>query len=144
MSPRISKDRLEELYRQYNRREFVHPDPLEFLYHYEDLCDREIVAFVASSLAYGRVDHILKSVSSVLERMEPTPSIFLKRTSLKTMRQTFSGFKHRFTCVANHCLLNSTKCRPYLSKGLPAQEVYLFPASSSRTMACPSLPRFLS
>jgi len=105
MSPRISKDRLEELYRQYNRREFVHPDPLEFLYHYEDLCDREIVAFVASSLAYGRVDHILKSVSSVLERMEPTPSIFLKRTSLKTMRQTFSGFKHRFTDDQKLCAM---------------------------------------
>ncbi len=105
MSPRISKDRLEELYRQYNRREFVHPDPLEFLYHYEDLCDREIVAFVASSLAYGRVDHILKSVSSVLERMEPTPSIFLKRTPLKTIRQTFSGFKHRFTDDQKLCAM---------------------------------------
>ena len=97
MPRRIPKNRFEELYRQYNRREFVHPDPLEFLYHYEDLCDREIVAFVASSLAYGRVAHILKSVSSVLERMGPSPSVFLKRASLKTMRQSFSGFKHRFT-----------------------------------------------
>ena len=97
MAQRISKNRLEELYRQYNRREFVHPDPLEFLYQYQDLCDREIVAFVASSLAYGKVAHILKSVSSVLQRMEPTPSVFLKRASLRIMRQTFSGFKHRFT-----------------------------------------------
>ena len=105
MPPRISKDRLEELYRRYNRREFVHPDPLEFLYHYRDLCDREIVAFVASSLAYGRVAHILKSVSSVLERMEPTPSVFLKRASLKTMRQTFSGFKHRFTDDQKLCAM---------------------------------------
>jgi uncharacterized protein (TIGR02757 family) len=93
----ISKETLEELYRKYNRRKFVHPDPLEFLYRYDDLCDREIVAFVASSLAYGKVAYILKSVSYVLERMVPTPWIFLKRSSLKTMRQTFSGFKHRFT-----------------------------------------------
>ena len=102
---KISKERLEELYRQYNQRRFVHPDPLEFLYHYDDLCDREIVAFVASSLAYGRVAHILKSVSSVLERMVPTPSIFLKRSSLKTMRQTFSGFKHRFTDGQKLCAM---------------------------------------
>jgi hypothetical protein len=67
MPPEISKDRFEELYRQYNRREFVHPDPIEFLYHYEDLYDREIVAFVASSLAYGRVAYILESISSVLK-----------------------------------------------------------------------------
>ncbi|MFO8239786.1 MAG: TIGR02757 family protein [Dissulfuribacterales bacterium] len=93
----ILKDSLERLYRQYNSREFVHPDPLEFLYHYEDPCDREIVAFVASSLAYGRVAYILKSVSFILERMEPTPSVFLKQSSLKTICRTFSGFKHRFT-----------------------------------------------
>ena len=105
MMPKISKDRFEELYRQYNRREYVHPDPLEFLYHYEGLCDREIVAFVASSLAYGRVAHILKSVSSVLERMEPTPSVFLKRASLKTMHQTFSGFRHRFTNDQKLCAM---------------------------------------
>ncbi len=105
MPPAIYKDKFEELYRQYNRREFVHPDPLEFLYHYEDLSDREIVAFVASSLAYGRVAYILESISSVLERMKPTPSVFLKRTSLKTMHQTFSGFKHRFTNDQKLCAM---------------------------------------
>jgi len=97
MSPIISKHRLEALYRKYNRREFVHPDPLEFLYPYEKICDREIVALVASSLAYGKVTQILKSVSFVLERMTPSPSVFLKRASLETIQQTFSGFKHRFT-----------------------------------------------
>ncbi|MEA3385911.1 MAG: TIGR02757 family protein [Thermodesulfobacteriota bacterium] len=105
MPPEISKNKFERLYRHYNRREFVHPDPLEFLYHYEDPCDREIVAFVASALAYGRVAHILKSVSSVLERMKPTPWVFLKRASLKTMRQTFSGFKHRFTNDQKLCAM---------------------------------------
>jgi uncharacterized protein (TIGR02757 family) len=105
MISEISKDRFEELYRQYNRREFVHPDPLEFLYHYEGLCDREIVAFVASSLAYGKVAHILKSVSSVLERMKPTPLVFLKRASLKAMHQIFSGFKHRFTSDQKLCAM---------------------------------------
>ena len=105
MPPEISKDRFEELYRRYNRREFVHPDPLEFLYHYEDLCDREIVAFVASSLAYGRVAYIIESISSVLERMEPTPRVFLKRASLKTMRWIFSGFRHRFTDGQKLCTM---------------------------------------
>jgi uncharacterized protein (TIGR02757 family) len=104
MPPEISKDSFERLYRQYNRREFVHPDPLEFLYHY-DVCDREIVAFVASSLAYGKVAYILKSVSSVLERMKPTPLVFLKQTSLKTMRRIFSGFRHRFTDDRKLCAM---------------------------------------
>ncbi len=93
----VRKDTLEHLYQRYNRREFVHPDPVECLYDYEDLRDREIVGLVASSLAYGRVVQILKSVSYVLERMTPSPSIFLKKASGAVIRQTFSGFKHRFT-----------------------------------------------
>jgi len=67
MPPAISKHRLEELYRQYNRPEFVHPDPVEFLYHYEDLCDREIVAFVTytcyESLPYTAPKTVLIRVS---------------------------------------------------------------------------------
>ncbi len=89
-------ERLDELYARYNRREFVHPDPLEFLYDYKDICDREIVGLVASSLAYGRVAQILKSVSSVFERM-PSPLIFLRHASRKSLLNTFKGFKHRFT-----------------------------------------------
>lgn len=87
---------LDELYARYNRREFVHPDPLEFLYDYKDVRDREIVGLVASSLAYGRVAQILKSVSFVFERM-PSPSIFLRHASRKSLLKTFKGFKHRFT-----------------------------------------------
>jgi len=104
-APRISKGRLESLYHRYNQREFVHPDPLQFLYHYEGLCDREVAAFVASSLAYGRVAQILKSVSFVLERMTPSPSIFLKRASLQGIRRTFAGFKHRFTTAEKLCAM---------------------------------------
>ena len=96
-SPLITIERLDELYGLYNRREFVHPDPLEFLYAYPDLRDREVVGLVASSLAYGRVAQILKSVSSILERMNPSPSTFLQHSSQKLLHSTYSGFSHRFT-----------------------------------------------
>jgi uncharacterized protein (TIGR02757 family) len=87
---------LEELYQKYNRREFVHPDPLEFLYNYENPSDREIVALVASSLAYGQVCQILKSVSLVLDQM-PKPKEFLLSNGPDDLRAAFKGFKHRFT-----------------------------------------------
>lgn len=96
MIPKIDNTMLERLYHEYNRREFVHPDPLEFLYDYEDLYEREIVGLVASSLAYGRVEQILKSVSFVLKRMS-TPSVFLKRASLESLNKIFRDFRHRFT-----------------------------------------------
>lgn len=92
----VSLDALESLYAKYNRREFIHPDPVEFLYRHEDLVDREIVALVASSLAYGRVTQILRSVEWVLERMDP-PGEFLRRATERSLERSFGDFKHRFT-----------------------------------------------
>ena len=92
-----AKERLESLYAAYNQRRFVHPDPLEFLYRYEDLGDREVVALIASSLAYGKVDQILKSVSAILARMGISPFDFLCSSSFRRVHSAFEHFKHRFT-----------------------------------------------
>jgi uncharacterized protein (TIGR02757 family) len=96
-SPLIYKDKLDALYDKYNRREYVHPDPLEFLHGYDDPVDREIVGLIASSLAYGKITRILRSVSSILGMMQPSPSQFLSNATKKSLSSTFSGFRHRFT-----------------------------------------------
>jgi uncharacterized protein (TIGR02757 family) len=87
---------LEDLYERLNRRDFVHPDPIEFLYRYDDVADREIAGLIASSLAYGNVRSILRSVTSVLENMGP-PHSFVMTSSDETFETVFSSFKHRFT-----------------------------------------------
>lgn len=84
------------LYETYNRREFVHPDPLEFLYRYHDPGDREVVGLIASCLAYGSVHQILRSVATVLERME-SPYSFLRKATKQSLLHTFKDFKYRFT-----------------------------------------------
>jgi len=93
--PTITREALEELYATYNRRECVHPDPLEVLYEHGDPRDREIVGLVAASLAYGRVRSILNSVSSALERM-PSPGRFLTDATPESLKEAFADFKHRF------------------------------------------------
>ena len=74
---RLSPGGLEHFYRKYNRREFVHPDPLEFLYDYTEVKDREIVGLIASGLAYGRVKMILAATSQVLKKIG-APHTFVK------------------------------------------------------------------
>jgi uncharacterized protein (TIGR02757 family) len=96
MTTKTYSENLCELYETYNHREFVHPDPLEFLYDYPDLRDREIVGLVASSLAYGGVRQILKGVKSVLVRME-SPHAFLRDSSRGSLVRMFEKFKYRFT-----------------------------------------------
>ncbi len=60
----MDRTKLEELYEKYNDKKYIHPDPLEFLYNYEGNLDREVVGLIASSLAYGKVTQILKSVTA--------------------------------------------------------------------------------
>lgn len=90
------KIKLDELYEQYNRAEYIHPDPLEYLLAYPSIKDREIVGLVASALAYGHVSQILKSVSKVLDAMGTSPYTFIINSTRSSLRKTFKGFVHRF------------------------------------------------
>lgn len=91
------KKRLEEIYQKYHHCKFVHPDPLEFLYSYENIKDREIVGLIASSLAYGRVAQIIKSIGMILSVMGASPYDYLMKTGLDDLKDSFLSFKHRFT-----------------------------------------------
>ena len=91
------KPALERLYKRYNRREFVDPDPLVYLYRYEDAGDREVAGLVASSLAFGNVKQIKRSIDSALSVMGPSPVRFLANGTEQTIQRSFSGFRHRWT-----------------------------------------------
>ncbi|MBQ7170438.1 MAG: TIGR02757 family protein [Synergistaceae bacterium] len=86
---------LDGLYYVYQRRELINPDPLHFLYQYHDVRDLEIAGLVASSLAYGRVAQIMKSVDRVLSCLTDEPHKFLLTNDNADVVP--SDFKHRFT-----------------------------------------------
>ena len=93
---------LAALYQTYNRREYVHPDPLEMVYRYSVPEDQEIAGLVSACLAYGRVSQILSSVGKVLDLMDgagpkSSPHAFLGRTTDRELRTLLKGFTHRFT-----------------------------------------------
>ena len=96
MTSKNIKLKLENLYKRYNQPKYIHPDPVEFLHLYSNVKDREIVGLIASSLAYGRVKQILKSISCVLDVMTPFPHLFLKESTHSSLCKIFKGFKHRF------------------------------------------------
>jgi uncharacterized protein (TIGR02757 family) len=91
------KPLLECLYAKLNKRKFVNPDPLIFLYDYKELKDREIVGLIASSLAYGRVAQILISVKKILDPMKGDPHSFILSHEKRDFEKIYDGFKHRFT-----------------------------------------------
>lgn len=97
MSFSFCRESLDKIYSLYNRREYVHPDPIEFLYNYPKIEDREIAGLIASSLAYGRVKQILKSVGKVLDIIGQSPRDYVFNRPEAYIRKDFIEFKHRFT-----------------------------------------------
>ncbi len=90
------KLKLDQLYSAYNRKQYVDPDPLLFLYNYPDVRDREIAGIIASSLAYGRVAMIMQAVSAVLEKMGPDLRGFVMNADPENIAGMFQNFKYRF------------------------------------------------
>ena len=90
------KSKLDQLYGVYNRKQYVDPDPLLFLYDYPDVRDREIAAIIASSLAYGRVAMIMQAVSAVLINMGPDLHGFVMNADPRRIAGKFQNFKYRF------------------------------------------------
>lgn len=92
---RVIASLLEEIYIKFHHRHFVQPDPLQFLYNYSHIKDREIVGLIASSLALGRVKSIIEAIKKVLDKL---PSPYMDLTSLTEIDliSLFEDFKYRF------------------------------------------------
>ena len=90
------KDVLEKLYRKYNHHGLIKPDPLQFVYRYRRKADMEIAGFLASSLAYGRVQQIEKSLTYLFRRMGNSPFEYVLQFNAE-QREKLKSFKHRFT-----------------------------------------------
>ncbi len=70
-------ERLEALRREWRSRR-LDSDPLVFAHRFGEPADREVVAFLAASLAFGRVASIQASVARVLAALGPRPASFLE------------------------------------------------------------------
>ena len=112
---------LDELYRHYNDRRFVSPDPLASLYRYSDFRDREIAGILAAGLAYGNVKSIVASVENLLARFGSSPRDFLLNTLPKKMEARIGSFRHRWTTadeVANFLAAAHVICDRHGSLGV--------------------------
>jgi uncharacterized protein (TIGR02757 family) len=87
--------RFEEIYKAYNRPEFIHPDPLEFVLRFNSPDDQEVSGIIAATLAFGRVGHIIKSLESVFRILE-NPATDIDVISNGDMRKLFRSFRHRW------------------------------------------------
>lgn len=68
-------------------------DPVEFVHRYPDPADRELVALVASSLAFGNVKALRAKIEDALARIGP--EVARAADDPVSLRQKLRGWKHR-------------------------------------------------
>ena len=83
------------LYEKYNSRSRRKTDPVQFVYLYKDANSSEIVGFISSALAYGRVEIIINSLQKIFTLLGNDISGRIIHDT-ESLEKLFLGFKHRF------------------------------------------------
>ncbi len=87
---------LDGFYREYDFEERLLHDPIEFPHRYNNPRDIEVSAFIASSLAYGKVELFKPVIEKILSRMGSSPYEFLLEFRPEKHGKLFEGLKYRF------------------------------------------------
>jgi len=100
---RSLKEELDRLYLEINKPEFILHDPVQFPHRYRAGPDREIAAFLAASIAWGRRDLILKSAEKMFALMGTSPYSFIMEGGYKKLKgrcvhRTFFEDDLRYFC----------------------------------------------
>jgi uncharacterized protein (TIGR02757 family) len=90
------KQRLDALYGSFNRVDSA-TDPIQIVRRFSYPADREVVAFCAAALAFGRVTTVLQSIERLLVLMGPSPAAFVREFNPRRRGATFKPLVHRWT-----------------------------------------------
>ena len=79
---------------------FNHPDsaadPIQIVRRYERADDREVVAFCAASLAFGRVASVLQSIERLMAIMGDRPAAYVRGFDPLRRKPAFADLVHRW------------------------------------------------
>jgi uncharacterized protein (TIGR02757 family) len=100
----LLRPKLDTLYAEFNARHSV-TDPVWFAHRYPHRPDQEVVAFIASALAFGRVQSVINSIDGMLQVMGPSPAAFVRDFDPGTDRKCFGHLVHRWTNGADFAAL---------------------------------------
>jgi uncharacterized protein (TIGR02757 family) len=96
-SSRKLRGPLERLYRDFDYRGRLAKDAIQYPRRYDDPLDRELVALLSASLAYGRVDLFGPWIDRLLGWLRPSPRAFVLAFDPSRDAAVFAPFHYRFT-----------------------------------------------
>ena len=90
------KPALDRMYESFNYPDSA-ADPIQIVRRYRRPDDREVVAFCAASLAFGRVSSVLQSIERVLAVMGGEPAAYVRQFEPACHGAAFADIAHRWT-----------------------------------------------
>ena len=111
---------LDEKFIQYNNFNFIEDDPIKIPHEFSNPEDIEIAALFASIIAWGNRKSIIKNGYNLMERMDNSPSSFIRNFDKYDLKN-FNGFKHRTfneIDLATFCFGLQNLLKEYKSLGL--------------------------
>ncbi len=94
------RPQLDQLYADFNHADSA-TDPIQIVRRFQRDDDREVVAFIAAALAFGRVSSVLQSIERVLAVMGPGPAAYVRSFDPSRHAPAFAGIVHRWTRAAD-------------------------------------------
>lgn len=88
------KATLDKAYSEFHSADFIHDDPIQIPHRFTEKRDIEIMAFLASILAWGQRKTIINSCNKLLNLFENKPYDFISSHSDEDLKKLI-GFKHR-------------------------------------------------
>lgn len=92
---RTLPERLDRLYHDFNREDSA-SDPVHRVRPFGDPADREIAAFCAGALAFGRVASVLNSIDALFGVMGPHPAAFVRAFDPGAASPALRAIVHRW------------------------------------------------
>jgi uncharacterized protein (TIGR02757 family) len=92
----VLKDALDRLYESFNYPDSAR-DPIQIVRRYPALDDREVIAFLAAGLAFGRVASVMASIEAVCGAIGPAPAAFVRGFDPSRDSEALRLIVHRWT-----------------------------------------------
>ncbi len=130
-SSALLRPKLDTLYAEFNARHSV-TDPVWFAHKFPSKPDQEVVGFIASALAFGRVQSVLNSIAGMLDVMGSSPAAFVRDFDPDRDRKRFDHLVHRWTNGADFAALvwvlhqmieRSGSIEGFFVEGLPTEAI---------------------
>jgi len=93
---KLTLESIEAIYAEYHHPRYLGLDPLICVRKFRDRDNREALGLLAASLAYGRVEIIVRNIDTLIGIMDNDPAGFIVNTPYREKLKLLAGFKHRF------------------------------------------------